>query len=60
VTDPVGLPVAGATGATVAVKVTGWPTGKGVADEVSATDTGFRMTWVRGAEAAAAKLLSPE
>ena len=36
VTDPVGVPVPGATAATVAVKVTDWPNTEGFWDEVTA------------------------
>ena len=35
VTVPVGVPAPGATGATVAVKVTGWPKTDGSGDEVT-------------------------
>ena len=36
VTVPVGIPVPGAAGETIAVKVTGWPKTDGFADEVTA------------------------
>src|ERR1019366_3141171 len=36
VTDPVGVPPPGATGETVAVKVTDWPKTEGFTDEVTA------------------------
>ena len=38
VTDPVGVPVAGATAVTVAVKVTAWPRMEGFTDEVTAVE----------------------
>jgi hypothetical protein len=38
VTVPVGVPVAGATAETVAVKVTDWPGSDGLTEDVSATD----------------------
>src|SRR5690349_4101253 len=34
-TCPVGVPAPGATGPTVAVKLTGWPNGEGLVDEVT-------------------------
>jgi hypothetical protein len=38
VTVPVGVPVAGATTLTVAVKVTGWPTNVGLGEETRAVE----------------------
>jgi hypothetical protein len=61
VTVPVGVPIAGATAETVAVKVTDWPSDDGFLLEASPTDVlPFWMTWVRTLEVAAVKLLSPE
>jgi hypothetical protein len=60
VTVPVGVPVAGGAGVTVAVNVTGFPTAAGLWDDTSATDVGFRTTWVRAVDVIGSKLLSPE
>ncbi|GAA5610950.1 hypothetical protein Spla01_02097 [Streptomyces platensis] len=47
VTVPVGVPAPGATGATVAVKVTGSPTTDGSGDEETAVVVSARVTvWV--------------
>jgi hypothetical protein len=61
VTVPVGVPVAGATGATVAVKVTDWPSEDGFKDDVRPTVAlPCPTTWVRALEVDAPKLVSPE
>ena len=44
VTVPVGVPVPGATGETVAVKVTDWPKTEGFADEVTAVVVSALLT----------------
>ncbi|GAA5610958.1 hypothetical protein Spla01_02105 [Streptomyces platensis] len=47
VTVPVGVPAPGATGATVAVKVTGWPTADGSGAEVTVVVVDALLTvWV--------------
>src|SRR5262249_25073599 len=61
VTVPVGVPVAGATAVTVAVKVTDWPNTTGLADEVSAVLlllAAFTVS-VRVPEVLVAKFVSP-
>ena len=61
VTVPVGVPSAGATAETVAVKVTGWPGWDGFAEEVSATDVlPWLTTWVSAVDVALVKFVSPE
>jgi hypothetical protein len=61
VTVPVGVPVAGATAATVAVKVTDWPSEDGFKLEESPTVAlPCPTTWVRAFEVAAVKLVFPE
>jgi hypothetical protein len=58
---PVGIPVAGATAETVAVKVTAWPSDEGFKLDVSSTVAlTSPTTWVIGVEAAGVKLVSPE
>src|SRR5689334_16366082 len=44
VTVPVGVPDPGATGATVAVKVTAWPVTAGLSDEARAIAVAARLT----------------
>ena len=47
VTVPVGVPAPGATGATVAVNVTGWPNADGSGDEVTVVVVEALLTsWV--------------
>jgi hypothetical protein len=62
VTVPVGVPVAGSTAETVAVKVTDWPGSEGFWDDVRASDAILVdwTTWERAVELAAGKLLPPE
>jgi hypothetical protein len=59
VTVPVGVPVAGGTALTVAVKVTGTPTAAGFADEFSAAVASPRTTWLTASDVPLAKLPSP-
>src|SRR4051794_22418207 len=61
VTVPVGVPLPGATAATVAVKVTAWPVTAGLTDDRRATvvAAGLTVTGV-AAEALLAKPLEPE
>jgi hypothetical protein len=61
VTVPVGVPVAGATAVTVAVKVTDWPSDDGFKLEVSPTAAlPWLTTWVTALDVAAVKLAFPE
>jgi hypothetical protein len=57
---PVGTPVAGATGDTVAVNVIDWPLTEGFEDELIARDTPLRTICVRAADLVGVKLVSPE
>jgi hypothetical protein len=51
VTVPVRVPLPGATGLTVAVKVTDWPETDGLADELTDVDVSALFTvWVRVAD----------
>ena len=60
VTVPVGVPVPGGTGLTVAVKVTDCPTTDGFADDDTAVVVAILLTvWVSGAELLPTKLPSP-
>ena len=60
VTVPVGVPVPGGDGATVAVKVTDWPNFEGLAEEVSAVVvSAFGRPPDERAEVLPLKLLSP-
>jgi len=61
VTVPVGVPVAGVTGETVAVNVTGSPRREGFREELRATDAPWSWTtWMRVVEVAAINAGSPE
>jgi hypothetical protein len=61
VTVPVGVPTAGAAAETVAEKVTGWPSGDGLLEDVSTTAAPpWLTTWARTVEVALAKLESSE
>ena len=60
VTVPVGVPVAGATALTVAVKVTAWPKRDGFNDEVTVVELLALFTvWVRAEEVLLLKFVSP-
>src|SRR6266853_3289280 len=60
VTVPVGVPVLGETGLTVAVKITDWPKTEGWAEEVTAVALVARLTvWVTTSEVLVLKLVSP-
>jgi hypothetical protein len=60
VTVPVGVPVAGATGLTVAVNVTAWPNTDGFTDEVTVVELPALPTvWMIAAEVLLAKFVSP-
>ena len=60
VTVPVGVPVAGATALTVAVKVTNWPKRDGFNDEVTVVELKALATvWVMAEEVLLLKLVSP-
>jgi hypothetical protein len=61
VTVPVGVPVAGGTGETVAVNVTERPYCDGLELELSTTGLlAALIVWLRAGEVTAPKLLSPE
>jgi hypothetical protein len=60
VTVPVGVPVAGGTALTVAVKVTDWPKMDGLSDEVTVVEVPALFTvWVMAAEVLLLKFVSP-
>lgn len=60
VTEPVGVPVPGATGPTVTVNVMDWPNLDGLTDVVTAVVVEIRWTvWPTAVESLAAKLPPP-
>lgn len=60
VTVPVGVPEPGATAATVAVKLTGWPKTDGFAEEtIAVVVPAVFTTWLRVDDVLALKLLEP-
>src|ERR1043166_6171521 len=59
-TVPVGVPVPGATAATVAVRMTGWPNTDGLGDETSVVvESALLTVCVTTADVFVMKLLSP-
>ena len=59
-TAPGGVPAPGETAATVAVNVTGWPTGTGLAEDVSEVAVFARFTtWTRPGDVLPLKLVLP-
>jgi hypothetical protein len=57
---PVGTPVEGATGLTVAVKVTDWPGRAGLRDDTTVVELDALFTvWVIAADVLELKLASP-
>jgi hypothetical protein len=63
VTVPLGVPMAGATADTVAVRLTGWPRTEGLADVARVIMVVFvdaeLTVWVKGVDVLAAKFASP-